>query len=796
MKRYVLPPAAPLLTALLLFVPARAGDKTDPDPAVPPAPEWVKMIDQGDLDPRLKGYKTPEGVKVEVVAEDPVVVHPAAMAFAEDGTPFVLERRPWAVDDLFSDKTVTFTYRDGTKRHWVTMPKSVPDVVKTLTDSRSKGVYDQSTVVFEDELPSNVFLYDRWLYVAGQGTVRRYKQSKADGPYDVKEVVAQGFCGRDQVSAYGMIIGPDGWLYITASDGANVVEGSDGSRATVLRSGAVFRCRPDGSKMQTYAIGFAYPCSPTSFDPAGDLFHADAGDGDKGSKFNGRRLMQVVEGADFGWRGLAGIRNLCDPVRAATAGELPGKLAPMLAESRGTAGGLLVYNDTRFPENYRGLIFVPDPALQTIHAYKVERKGATVQVAEAFDFLKSDDRQFKPCQAILGPDGAIYLVDHRSYGGADRHGRIYRLTWAGTKDQPVLPPRGMDSWAKINKLEHDDLVKTLSAEDASDREHAARELARRGEKERPALLKLFMDADAPDPARMAALGALESMWNADVQAAAAFALEHDSNPDVRRLSADALGLNAAKGDDDVHVVLLRALNDAAPEVRRSAALAMSHVAADGAPDNLINTWAFDDGRDPYLRDGLVRAIENLGKPGVERLIALGESGSQKNLDKAVQAFTMMRTRPAADALPQMLGNPHLSAAQRAALVRSYENYLLDPPVSLAPMVQYLIDHPTEDQAVKLAGAEVLAAGEAAADDKAAGWAFGLLDEEDAKLRLAGVKALATLEVGPEDARRVGHAYLEKKLPREAKPQVEKMLERHAEKDAECARLLKQLAGRE
>ena len=89
-------------------------------------------------------------------------------------------------------------------------------------------------------------------------------------------------------------------------------------------------------------------------------------------------------------------------------------------------------------------------------------------------------------------------------------------------------------------------------------------------------------------------------------------MEKDSAADLRRLAADAVGRNAAKGDEDVHNALLRVLNDVAPEVRRSVALAMSRVAAEAAPDNLVNAWAFEESGDVYLREGLVRAIENLG----------------------------------------------------------------------------------------------------------------------------------------------------------------------------------------
>ena len=173
--------------------------------------------------------------------------------------------------------------------------------------------------------------------------------------------------------------------------------------------------------------------------------------------------------------------------------------------ARGAASGLLIYNDSRFPENYRGLLLYPDVEGRSIHAYKVERKGATFEVAEEFELLRSDDPLFRPCQVVVGPDGALYVVDRRG----EEQGRIYRLTWAGTKDQPALPPRGMDSWAKIAGLGDDDLIKTLQSEDAGDRDRARRELARRGEKERPALLKLLRDSEQPDAARIAALGALE-----------------------------------------------------------------------------------------------------------------------------------------------------------------------------------------------------------------------------------------------------------------------------------------------
>ena len=136
--------------------------------------------------------------------------------------------------------------------------------------------------------------------LSGRGTVRRYKQSKAGGAYDVKEVIAQGFCGFHHHQVSGLTLGNDGWLYITAGDDDNYVEGSDGSRATVLRTGGVFRCRPDGSKMQAYSIGYRNPYRDVAFDTAVNVFHADNDNED--GKFTGCRLMHVAEESDFGWR--------------------------------------------------------------------------------------------------------------------------------------------------------------------------------------------------------------------------------------------------------------------------------------------------------------------------------------------------------------------------------------------------------------------------------------------------------------------------------------------------------------
>jgi HEAT repeat protein len=211
--------------------------------------------------------------------------------------------------------------------------------------------------------------------------------------------------------------------------------------------------------------------------------------------------------------------------------------------------------------------------------------------------------------------------------------------------------------------------------------------------------------------------------------------------DMRRLCADALGRNAIPGSKSAGVALLKALNDEDASVRRSVALAMSRINAPGAADALANTLIADDGKDVCLRDGLVRAVEGLGAPGLERLTALADSGVQKDLDRVVEVFAALRTRPAAEAAATLLKNPHLSIEQRAVLVRSYSNYQLDPPLSLEPLLDYLTANPDEAVPVRLAALEALSA-HGVPGDRARTWLLSALDDREAQVRLSAIQAAA------------------------------------------------------
>jgi hypothetical protein len=207
-----------------------ADDFTQPQSPARPTPKWVQIIDQGPNDPPLKGYKTPEGLQVEIVADYPVVVNPVGMTFGDDGTLYVLEWRPDKEENV-REYVETFTYKDGSKRQVATMKKRVKDVVKVLRDTKGKGVYDEAKVLLEEELPSSLLVHDGWLYLSGRGTVRRYKLDEIQNPKP--EMIAQGFGGFRQHQVSGLTLGNDGWLCSVA--------GRTGRGCTSMRSASAIR---------------------------------------------------------------------------------------------------------------------------------------------------------------------------------------------------------------------------------------------------------------------------------------------------------------------------------------------------------------------------------------------------------------------------------------------------------------------------------------------------------------------------------------------------------------------------
>ena len=192
-----------------------------------------------------------------------------------------------------------------------------------------------------------------------------------------------------------------------------------------------------------------------------------------------------------------------------------------------SVSGVAVYRGDQFPATWRGDVFVPEPAGNAVAHFDLApgpaRNGVPTLVAEhrrygdpewiEREFLASTDERFRPVDAKVGPDGALYVIDmyrgilqHVRYvttylreyileHGLDRPlgmGRIYRVVWEGDADKPAPIRRGEPALAtaaeRIAALSHPngwhrDTAQRLLVENelGDEGRDALRELARSGD---------------------------------------------------------------------------------------------------------------------------------------------------------------------------------------------------------------------------------------------------------------------------------------------------------------------------
>ena len=710
---------------------------------VGPAESREGLVELSGQDPRLKGHYAVPGFKVQIVASEPAIIDPTAMAFDDQGRLYVSEWRK--ADHMFDTFDVIKLPEGGTQRI-TRRRKASTDIVKRLEDRDKDGIYEHSEIVVDGaEMPSSIFPWKGSLYLTCVGRLEKWSDEDGDGKFETRSIVADGFCGFYHHWLSGMTLGTDGWLYLTAGDNDNHVVGSDGSRVEISRCGGVIRSRPDGSRMNMFAMGFRNPYRDLVFNSNFDAFVVD-NDNEDGSKFQGVRLINPVEEGDYGWRLLPGA-FCCRPDfdRGAVDGELPGKLPIVAKTGRGAPAGLSVYHGTAFPERFRDLMIYPDVFRKLVRAYEVEPKGGANILKREITLMTADDDLFRPCQTVVGPDGAMYVLDWRSNsGGAGRlwgdgqFGRLYKITWGGTDKEPALAARPKNDWTHVTGATDAALLSMLRSLDYQQADRALREVVERGAKSRAGLFALLNDKQAPVRARTLGLQGLRQLWNGDVEAALITAL-NDPEFQIRRLAAQALSWEPVKSRPDFVPVLESHLaRETNGQVLRELALAVGRHATDNparAAELMLN-WLHDhSNQDVATRDAFIRSIERLGETAVEVVAQTIRLGTDSKRANAVGVFSAMRTEPAARRLPDLVILPNLSADDRLVFVRMFKDIPLNIPVATAKLVQFVQANPDLDARIELATLQNVRLAGLPAHDLIA----RLLDDSDESVRVAAVQ---------------------------------------------------------
>jgi putative heme-binding domain-containing protein len=477
----------------------------------------------------------PEGFSVEIVANEPDIVNPIAMAFDDRG-------RIWITES-------------------VEYPRKEPgpgrDRVKVLEDTDGDGRADRFTV-FADGLniPTGIAVGHGGVWVLNAPDLLFFPGGK-DGAAR-REVVVTGFGRADTHELPNSLTwGPDGWLY-----GLNGVF----NPSRVESAGKVYEFTCALFRVNPRTREFRVVCEGTS-NPWGLAWDLDGSAIVSACHWANDHLFHFVETGYY--------KRQAGPYPPYSV-----RLGSITTHSHQKTAycGLAFLDSDAYPEPYRERFYLGNIHGNAINVDLLRRDGSTYVSSAEPDLLAANDAWFLPVAEKVGPDGCLYILDwydryhcyqdaNRDPEGIDRgKGRLYRIR----HERSSRPPR-FDLAAEPDER----LIDRLGDSNVFFRERAQRILAERA---RPAarerLEALVLAGSTPRKQRLHALWALIGMGPLPRE----LHLEALAHPDA---AVRAWGVRAAGDMRDVvpgiRAAIEAAGGDAAPEVRLQTAIAVRKV---------------------------------------------------------------------------------------------------------------------------------------------------------------------------------------------------------------------------
>ena len=193
--------------------------------------------------------------------------------------------------------------------------------------------------------------------------------------------------------------------------------------------GAIFRIRPDGTNLRSFARGLRNPCG-LCFDKNWNLFTNDNDHEGIPSQYAPGRLIHVTEGSYWSWP--RGWMQSKTPDRA--------DIFPMVNEEMGRAVPVLqtYYADGFLPEKYENNLLVTRWCRRQVSCFPLQAKGKTF-IAKEHVLLEGRD-QARPVGICVGRGGRVFLTI--CYMAQNEGSPTYRsdLAVITRKDDPETMP--------------------------------------------------------------------------------------------------------------------------------------------------------------------------------------------------------------------------------------------------------------------------------------------------------------------------------------------------------------------
>ena len=565
----------------------RAGEHQTPLPADLAIPEAPPLSPEAALD----SFRVAEGLRVELVAAEPLVIAPVAMEIGPDGRMWVVEM-PGYMNDVSGSDELEPTGR-----------------IVILEDLDQDGRMDTRTV-FLDELvlPRAVAIVPGGALVVAPPNLLHAIDHDGDGRADSTIVLDDTFAGRasPEHAGNGLRYGMDNWLHCSQHPWEyRFIDGVFERRAVPAH----------GQWGLTSDAWDRWYYTPNSYPLLVDLIpkHIIA--------------MNPHQRDGVG----AYVRVPADtevhPIRinpGVNRGYADGTLNADFTLANFTAAcGPEIYLDTVLGDSYSGDAFICEPSGNTVeHRNMIHRNDAAPEARSDPDIgavMASTDERFRPVYARTGGDGALYVLD--MYRGILQH-RIFMTTFLRNQ---VLD-RGLEhpvDRGRIWRLVPDDgtthvlptpadaaevaLVNMLAKDNGPTRILAQQQLIQRQSPTSVPLLADMAAAHDQPRARAHALWTLHGMGELDYDT-----LRNAASADDPNLRVQAMRIASERNVDPTLLELaLPALDDADPSVRRHAAAALATFDASVIADPLVAALA----RHPD--DAMLRTVIIAGAHGEE-----------------------------------------------------------------------------------------------------------------------------------------------------------------------------------